>query len=98
MGDIILSYQSRRVWQVRLGDRVAILPGQAGTNLRRTARYAEEDPDPLQQRHGPNHRFSEPPDSRISIRGRQPIETTEATEGTEEDNFEAAEPADRTLW
>ena len=55
MGDTILSCQSRRVWQVRLGDRVAILPGQAGTNLRRTARYAEEDPDPL---HDPTARKS----------------------------------------
>ena len=43
--------QPGRVWQARPAQRVAMLPGEAGINVRKTARYAGKDCDPL---HGSN--------------------------------------------
>src|ERR1017187_8144266 len=42
--------QPGRVWQARTAPGVAMLPGEAGINVRKTARYASKDCDPL---HGP---------------------------------------------
>src|SRR5450759_3869873 len=39
--------QPGRVWQARTAPRVAMLPGEAGINVRKTARYAGKDCDPL---------------------------------------------------
>ena len=39
--------QPGRVWQARPAQRVAMLPGEAGINVRKTARYAGKDCDPL---------------------------------------------------
>src|ERR1017187_694689 len=41
--------QPGRVWQARTAPGVAMLPGEAGINVRKTARYAGKDCDPLQQ-------------------------------------------------
>src|ERR1017187_9210534 len=40
--------QPGRVWQARTAPGVAMLPGEAGINVRKTARYAGKDCDPLQ--------------------------------------------------
>src|ERR1039458_7072288 len=40
--------QPGRVWQARTAPGVAMLPGEAGINVRKTARYASKDCDPLQ--------------------------------------------------
>src|SRR5712691_5140621 len=40
--------RSRRVWHARFRHRFSIPSGAAGTNLRKTARYAGENCDPLQ--------------------------------------------------
>src|ERR1017187_2659243 len=39
--------QPGRVWQARTAPGVAMLPGEAGINVRKTARYASKDCDPL---------------------------------------------------
>src|ERR1019366_1544351 len=39
--------QPGRVWQARTAPGVAMLPGEAGINVRKTARYAGKDCDPL---------------------------------------------------
>src|ERR1017187_9071436 len=60
--------QPGRVWQARTPPGVAMLPGEAGINVRKTARYASKDCDPLQERkkiaHGASRveapRFTEP--------------------------------------
>src|ERR1017187_10397331 len=41
--------QPGRVWQARTAPGVAMLPGEAGINVRKTARYASKDCDPLQE-------------------------------------------------
>ena len=47
--------RSAGVWQARTARRVAMLPGTAGANVRKTARYAGKDCDPLQ--YGAAHCF-----------------------------------------
>src|ERR1019366_4289980 len=42
--------QPGRVWQARTAPGVAMLPGEAGINVRKTARYASKDCDPLHKR------------------------------------------------
>src|ERR1019366_365721 len=42
--------QPGRVWQARTAPGVAMLPGEAGINVRKTARYAGKDCDPLHSR------------------------------------------------
>src|ERR1017187_6482696 len=44
--------QPGRVWQARTAPGVAMLPGEAGINVRKTARYASKDCDPLQLAYG----------------------------------------------
>src|ERR1017187_6882099 len=64
--------QPGRVWQARTAPGVAMLPGEAGINVRKTARYASKDCDPLHLRFPVDPYDPDAGDLLPSLHGRYP--------------------------